>query len=147
MSSPTERPPSVDRLARSLADIDLPHPMLVEAARAAIGAGDPEDARRIAEQTARRLLRPVINGTGTLLHTNLGRAPMAWRQDEHYSNLELDLESGRRGSRLGRLEAKLIALSGAESAHVVNNNAAAVLLALNTLALGREGRVARGEWV
>jgi L-seryl-tRNA(Ser) seleniumtransferase len=98
--------------------------------------------------------RSVINATGVLLHTNLGRAPLAQAAQTAvaeaaagYSNLELDLESGKRGSRMGRLEAKLIALSGAEAAHVVNNNAAAVLLALNTLALGRAVVVSRGELV
>ena len=112
--------------------------------------------RALAEAT--RLATPhpraVINATGVLLHTNLGRAPLAPAAQaavaeaaRGYSNLELDLETGRRGSRLGRLEAKLIALSGAEAAHVVNNNAAAVLLALNTLALGRSVVVSRGELV
>jgi L-seryl-tRNA(Ser) seleniumtransferase len=98
--------------------------------------------------------RHVINATGVLLHTNLGRAPLAApaaaavaRSLDGYSNLELDLLTGRRGSRMGSLEAKLLALSGAEAAHVVNNNAAAVLLALNTLALGREVIVSRGELV
>jgi L-seryl-tRNA(Ser) seleniumtransferase len=98
--------------------------------------------------------RAVINATGVLLHTNLGRAPLAPAAQaavaeaaRGYSNLELDLGTGRRGSRLGRLEAKLVALSGAEAAHVVNNNAAAVLLALNTLALGRSVVVSRGELV
>jgi L-seryl-tRNA(Ser) seleniumtransferase len=98
--------------------------------------------------------RPVINATGVLLHTNMGRAPLAEpaaqavaRSLDGYSNLELDLATGRRGSRMGSLEAKLLALSGAEAAHVVNNNAAAVLLALNTLALGREAIVSRGELV
>jgi L-seryl-tRNA(Ser) seleniumtransferase len=98
--------------------------------------------------------RAVVNATGVLLHTNLGRAPLALAAQaavaeaaRGYSNLELDLETGRRGSRMGRLEAKLVALSGAEAAHVVNNNAAAVLLALNTLALGRSVVVSRGELV
>lgn len=98
--------------------------------------------------------RVVVNATGVLLHTNLGRAPLASAAQaavaeaaRGYSSLELDLETGRRGSRMGGLEAKLIALSGAEAAHVVNNNAAAVLLALNTLALGRSVVVSRGELV
>lgn len=98
--------------------------------------------------------REVVNATGVLLHTNLGRAPLAAAAQaavaeaaRGYSNLELDLETGRRGSRMGRLETKLMALSGAEAAHVVNNNAAAVLLALNTLALGRSVVVSRGELI
>ncbi len=93
------RPPSIDAIARSIADVDLPHPLLVDAARAAVSAGDPDSARERAEATARALLRPVINATGVLLHTNLGRAPVAWNQDAGYVNLELDLATGRRGSR------------------------------------------------
>ena len=111
-----------------------------------------------AAEVAKRLSQPhpraVINATGVLLHTNLGRAPLAptaqaavAEASRGYSSLELDLETGRRGSRMGRLESKLKALSGAEAAHVVNNNAAAVLLALNTMALGREVIVSRGELV
>ena len=108
----------------------------------------------VAERLAAPHPRPVLNATGVLLHTNLGRAPLAEsaasavaRSLDGYSNLELDLATGRRGSRMGSLEAKLLALSGAEAAHVVNNNAAAVLLALNTLALGKEVVVSRGELV
>ncbi|MDQ1418107.1 MAG: L-seryl-tRNA(Ser) seleniumtransferase, partial [Acidimicrobiaceae bacterium] len=71
----SNRPPSVDALARSLADLDLPHALLVDAARTAIAAGDPASARGEAEALAAALLRPVINATGVLLHTNLGRAP------------------------------------------------------------------------
>ena len=92
-------PPSIDAIARSIADVDLPHPLLVDAARAAVAAGDPDSARARAEATARALLKPVINATGVLLHTNLGRAPVAWNQDAGYTNLELDLATGRRGSR------------------------------------------------
>src|SRR3954447_23470499 len=88
---PAVRPPSVDALARSLADTGLPHPLLVDAARAAIEAGDPESARLRAESTVRALLQPVVNATGVLLHTNLGRAPIAHHQDARYANLELDL--------------------------------------------------------
>ena len=113
-----------------------------------------EAATTEARGLSKRHPRAVINVTGILLHTNLGRAPMSGPAQAAvaeaaagYSNLELDLETGRRGSRLGALEAKLIALSGAEAAHVVNNNAAAVLLALNTLALGRSVVVSRGELV
>ncbi len=147
MTEQDSRPPSVDRLARSLHDTGLPHPMLVEAARAAISAGSPDDARRIAEDMARRLLRPVINGTGTLLHTNLGRAPMGWAQTEHYSNLELDLTTGERGSRMDTAPALIAQVCGAEAAIVVNNCAAAVLLALASLAEGRAVVVSRGELV
>jgi len=126
------------------------------------GAGAVEDAladaaeevARAARELARRHPRGVLNATGVLIHTNLGRAPLAPAALEAigeaargYSDLELDLASGRRGSRLGSLEAKLVALSGAESAHVVNNCAAALLLALNTLALGRAVIVSRGELV
>ena len=121
--------------------------MLVEAARTAIAGGDPDGARRIAETMARRLLRPVINGTGTLLHTNLGRAPMAWQQDEHYSNLELDLTTGDRGSRMDTAPALIARACGAESALVVNNCAAAVLLVLAALADGKGVVVSRGELV
>jgi L-seryl-tRNA(Ser) seleniumtransferase len=106
------------------------------------------EARRLAAPHPRR----VINATGILLHTNLGRAPLAAaaraavaRAAEGYSSLELDLETGRRGARLGQVAAKLVQLSGA--AHVLNNNAAAVLLALNTLAMGRPVVVSRGELV
>src|SRR5918997_7204009 len=93
------RPPSVDRLARSLAGTGLPHPLLVDAARAAVAAGDPDSAGARAAEMERRLLRPVINATGVLLHTNLGRAPVASSSSgTAYSNLELDLGTGARGS-------------------------------------------------
>lgn len=145
--APSQRPPSVDKLARSLSDVGLPHPMLVEAARAAITSGNPDIARQIAEDMARRLLRPVINGTGTLLHTNLGRAPLAWEQPESYSNLELDLSTGERGSRMATAPALLARACGAEAALVVNNCAAAVLLVLAGLAEGRDVVVSRSELV
>ncbi len=121
--------------------------MLVEAARAAISAGSPDDAHRIADDMARRLLRPVINGTGTLLHTNLGRAPVGWEQTEQYSNLELDLTTGERGSRMDTAPALIAQVCGAEAAIVVNNCAAAVLLVLASLAEGRAVVVSRGELV
>ena len=146
------RPPSVDALARSLADIDLPHPLLVDAARRAIAAGDPTSARSIAERTAATLLRPVINATGVLLHTNLGRAPVeppasAAAGPLRYSNLEFDLTTGRRGSRSGHAASLLARACGAEAALVVNNGAAAVLLVLTALAQGRPAIVSRGELV
>lgn len=145
--APSQRPPSVDKLARSLSDVGLPHPMLVQAARAAITAGNPDIARQIASDMARRMLRPVINGTGTLLHTNLGRAPLAWEQPESYSNLELDLSTGERGSRMATAPALLAQACGAEAAIVVNNCAAAVLLVLAGLAEGRDVVVSRSELV
>ena len=99
-------------------------------------------------------LRRVINATGVVIHTNLGRSPLHPSALQHmitiarsYSNLEYDLNLGERGSRYSHVEGILCRLSGAESAMVVNNNAGAVLLALNTLAEGRETIVSRGELV
>ncbi|MBV8982831.1 MAG: L-seryl-tRNA(Sec) selenium transferase [Acidimicrobiia bacterium] len=141
------RPPSVDAVARELADVGLPHPLLVDAARAAIAAGDPDSARTRAEDLRRDLLRPVVNATGVLLHTNLGRAPIAHAQVPTYTNLEFDVTTGRRGSR-GRNAATLLArAAGAEAALVVNNGAAAVLLVLAALARDRDVVVSRGELV
>ncbi|MEM8705265.1 MAG: L-seryl-tRNA(Sec) selenium transferase [Actinomycetota bacterium] len=147
MTAPADRPPSVDKLARSIADVGLPHPMLVDAARAAIAAGDPDSARAIAVATSRRMLRPVINATGTILHTNLGRAPMAWEQAERYTNLELDLTTGQRGSRMATAGALIAKACGAEDAIIVNNCAAAVLLGLGGLAEGKDVVVSRSELV
>ncbi len=141
------RPPSVDALARSLAHTGLPHPLLVDAARAAIAAGDPAGAAREADALALALLQPVVNATGVLLHTNLGRAPLAVTQSASYANLELDLASGKRGSRSAHVARLLARLCGAEAGLVVNNNAAAVLLVLAALAAGREVVVSRGEAV
>ncbi len=99
-------------------------------------------------------LRRVINATGVVIHTNLGRAPLHSSAIKHlmevsktYSNLEYDLERGERGDRYTHVEENLCRLSGAESALVVNNNAGAVLLVLNTLAEGKEVIVSRGELV
>ena len=141
------RPPSVDALARDLVDTGLPHALCVEVARAAIAADDVAGARSRAEAAARALLRPVINATGVLLHTNLGRAPILETEAGMYSNLEFDLASGRRGSRRSHAASLLARLSGAEEALVVNNGAAAVLLVLATLAKGRAVVVSRGELV
>ena len=99
-------------------------------------------------------LRRVINATGVVIHTNLGRSPLHPSAVQHiidvsatYSNLEFDLEQGERGSRYAHVEEILCKLSGAESAMVVNNNAGAVMLVLNTMAEGREVIVSRGELV
>ena len=141
------RPPSVDALARDIADVGLPHPLLVDAARQAVAAGDPSSARGRAEELALALLQPVVNATGVLLHTNLGRAPVSISTGARYANLELDLTTGRRGSRRHHAGALLARAAGAESALVVNNCAAAVLLVLAALARDRAVVVSRGELV
>ena len=85
------RPPSVDALARSLTETGLPQPLLVEVARESIARGAWERAADLAEELRRSLLHPVINATGVLLHTNLGRAPLEVQTTGHPTNLELDL--------------------------------------------------------
>tara|TARA_B100000676_G_C18055807_1_gene834339 strand:- start:484 stop:1773 length:1290 start_codon:yes stop_codon:yes gene_type:complete len=154
-SKPTpERPPSIDQIARAISDLGLPHPLLVDAARDAVnrsvGNDVLEEARKIGESISRRLISDVINATGVLLHTNLGRAPLnIGNRDEafRFSNLELDLETGERGSRHDKTS-KLIARScGAESALVVNNCASAVLLVIAALAQNRGVAVSRSELV
>jgi L-seryl-tRNA(Ser) seleniumtransferase len=153
--------PSVDELARAVDD-----PLAVDAARSVlarareeISAGfEPGDlVERVAVElaaTRRPALRRVLNATGVVLHTNLGRAPLAEAALERvrevgrgYSNLEYDLVGGSRGSRQDHVAALLRRLTGAEAALVVNNNAAAVLLALAALAEGREVVVSRGELI
>jgi L-seryl-tRNA(Ser) seleniumtransferase len=153
--------PSVDELARQTGD-----PLAVEAARALIerarreirsgvDPGDLADRLRAELEDARRpRLRRVVNATGVIVHTNLGRAPLAKAALDRvgeaargYSNLEYDLASGARGSRQEHCAAVLRRLTGAEAALVVNNNAAAVLLALAALAEGREVIVSRGELI
>ncbi len=105
-------------------------------------------------KSLRPSLRPLINATGVVVHTNLGRSLLPeevfkqiFEVAVNYSNLEYDLEAGRRGSRYSHVEPLLCELTGAESALVVNNNAAAVLLTLETLARGKEVIVSRGELV
>jgi len=160
--------PAVGRLVNLPAYARLqaayPRELVVEAIREQLGAerddgAVADDARaglveaRLREWT-RPGLRRVINGTGVVLHTNLGRAPLSAAAVEAvaaaagaYSNLELDLGSGKRGPRGALLEALLRRLTGAPAALVVNNNAAAVLLMLTALCRGREVVVSRGQQV
>ncbi len=112
-----------------------------------------EVIQRVKEKTALNL-RPVLNATGVLLHTNLGRAPLPGSAIEaiqqvgaSFSNLELSLKTGKRSSRFEHIEDLICQVTGAEAAMVVNNNAGAVFLALNTLAAGKEVVVSRGELV
>jgi len=128
----------------------------VEAERNGEPAADDDRVGRVEERlqlAAAPKLRRVINATGVILHTNLGRAPLsraavdALATAAHYSNLELDLESGKRGERADLLSGLLGTFFGAEAAHVVNNNAAAILLALTALCKGREVIVSRGQLV
>jgi L-seryl-tRNA(Ser) seleniumtransferase len=125
----------------------LPHPILVDIARSAIDADDVESAATRADTFRRTLLTPVVNATGVLLHTNLGRAPVRHHQDAAAQTVEFDLATGRRGSRQRAVGQLLARLCGAEAAMVVNNNAAAVLLVLAALAEGRDVPVSRGESV
>ena len=161
------RLPAVERLASRLAGAARPLAAAaareaIAAAREAVLAGDPapsEEALAAAAGArlallARPSLRRVVNATGVVLHTNLGRAPLAAAAVEEvaavaagYSNLEYDLERGERGSRGAHVEGLLRGLSGAEAALAVNNNAAAVMLALAALADGGEVPVSRGELV
>jgi L-seryl-tRNA(Ser) seleniumtransferase len=153
--------PSVDALTRGLDDplaTDVARSLL-DHAREQIRAGtDPGDLHgrlRDALSAARApRLRRVINATGVIVHTNLGRAPLAEaalervREVAHgYSNLEYDLGAGRRGSRQAHIGDIIKRLTGAEAALVVNNNAAAVLLALAALAEGRDVIISRGELI
>ena len=146
----------------------LPRGLLVHCAREALDAArrqieagaavEPrqvvDDARRRVDQVRASLLRPLVNATGVLLHTNLGRAPIgddalaaAARVARGYSNLEFRPETGRRGSRHDHAGSLLARAVGAEAGVVVNNNAAAVLLSLGALARGRDVVVSRGELV
>jgi L-seryl-tRNA(Ser) seleniumtransferase len=170
MSDPRRNLPSVSTLlerdaVRALLD-QAPRSLVVDAVRATIdearsGASVPRDDQAWAAAVTAALqraqkpsLRSVINGTGVVLHTNLGRAPLAQvaidaiRQTASgYTNLEYDIERGERGSRYDHCVALLKELTGAEDALVVNNNAAALVLALNTFAQGRGAVISRGELV
>jgi L-seryl-tRNA(Ser) seleniumtransferase len=160
------RLPSVEAVRQTLDD--LPHALAVRCARDAVdaargtidsGAGVSSeavfaDARRRADRVARPSLRPLINATGVLLHTNLGRAPLGddatqavMEVARAYSSVEYDVERGERGSRHDHVGPLLAALTGAEDGLVVNNNAAAVLLVLSAMAGDRSVVVSRGELV
>lgn len=171
------RLPAVDQVLQAPALREaaprFPHALVVEAARHRLEelrqrllAGEEvaareleleaiaEDSRHYLEAAFEYHLQPVINATGVVLHTNLGRAPLSQAAREAvervaagYSNLEMDLTTGQRGSRYAHVVAWLSRLTGAEASLVVNNNAAAVLLALTALARGREVIVSRGELV
>jgi L-seryl-tRNA(Ser) seleniumtransferase len=174
-SDPRRSLPAVDRLVRGLEALDseLPAWALREAARQVLDAerqrlGDgaaadlhAADKQKLiaralagAADLARPHPQPVVNATGIILHTNLGRAPLAPEAARAvelaartYGDLEIDLDSGNRSSRTAAAEEKLRLLSGAGGALVVNNNAAAVLLVLAGLAQGRAAIVSRGELV
>lgn len=143
------RPPSIDRLARLAGEEvpELPHPLCVEVARQAVAAGDADSVVDRARAARRALLHRVVNATGVMLHTNLGRAPLGVNQPAGYTNLEFDLASGERGSRSAHAASLLATAAGAEAALVVNNGAAAVLLVLTALAGGADVVVSRGELV
>ena len=169
--------PSVDRLLTQAGDLVARYgrPLTTQACREALeaaraqmsavpGNGHPAPtptALELLRQTADRLafltapgLRPVINATGVIIHTNLGRAPLsraALAEVElvarGYSTLEYDLESGERGARAAQVESLLTRLTGAEAALVVNNNAAALLLILSALAQGQGVLIARSQLI
>jgi L-seryl-tRNA(Ser) seleniumtransferase len=129
----------------------------VEAERQGVAASDAERPHEVAARLRSLVaprLRRVINASGVILHTNLGRAPLSRAAVDAvaaaaagYSNLELDLETGRRGERAALLSGLLMTLFGCDAALVVNNNAAAVLLALTALCQGHEVIVSRGQLV
>lgn len=175
MTSPLRRLPSVDRLLQHdhtgtlietfgrEAVLDALHAVLDET-RAALRQDDSAalpDTATLVQQAGNRLaaqfrvsLRPVINATGVILHTNLGRAPLAKaaaaaaaQVGAGYSNLEFDLQSGKRGKRGQHIEALTADITGAEAALVVNNAAAAVMLMLSALAREREVIISRGQLI
>jgi L-seryl-tRNA(Ser) seleniumtransferase len=174
--NPFRRLPSVHEVLAALAAHpaggESPHPQAVaavraelEALRGRLGRGEPidgaTDPAAVASRAAQRLererrprLRAVINATGIVLHTNLGRAPLAAEaaRAAHdagagYLNLELDLETGKRSSRQDALREWVRRLTGAESATAVNNNAAATVIVLRALAAGKEVIVSRGQLI
>ena len=168
MSGELRSLPGVDRVIAALTGL-APDPVLVAIARLVIddarreilGGGAAPSLDEIVDRARTALgagegrgLRPVINATGVLLHTNLGRAPLGRTQLDAieragtgYSNLEFDLASGKRGTRYGHSRRALTTLTGAGSTLVVNNNAAAVLLVLSALCAGQEVVISRGELI
>ena len=168
MSDPRRTLPSVDRLLRDPGLQPLlavtPRHLVADAAREALEAarnlraGVPDDwvseIRERVERRSAQSLRPVINATGVVLHTNLGRAPLAAAAIEAiaaaaagYSTLEFDLHTGTRGHRSDHCRAQLTSLTGAADALVVNNAAGALVLGLNALATGRPVLISRGELI
>jgi L-seryl-tRNA(Ser) seleniumtransferase len=173
MSTQYRHLPAVEVLVQavesSISGAVLPRHLLIASARIALteartqiasGSDAPNQAtliEQVYERTAAALqpsIRPVINATGVIIHTNLGRAPLSTAAiaamqavGSSYSNLEYSLEAGERGSRYTHLTKLLCQLTGAEAAIVVNNNAAAIYLTLSALALGREVIVSRGQAV
>lgn len=166
--------PSVDELLRSPDGVGwvgtFPRRLVVQAIRTVLDARRSmlqkgsapavspgaliEDIRKEIDTLASFSLRPVINATGIVIHTNLGRAVLSGPIQDNisaigrgYSNLEYDLETGKRGKRHSHTKKLLSWITGAEDALIVNNNAAAVLLCLNTLAKGKDVIVSRGELV
>ena len=146
-----------DQLRREIASGQWPDSSATTDDTPADGAVTAEIERRLeesAERLVRRSLRRVVNATGVILHTNLGRAPLAQAAIDaigdvsgSYSTLEYDLAAGERGHRESHCQELLARLVGTESAIVANNNAAAVMLVLNTLAEGGEVIVSRGELI
>jgi len=136
------------------AELDLARQAIMAGVRQA--PGEEELLLRVESRLGRLLLvgpRRVLNATGVIIHTNLGRSPLpqeavsAALEAAGYCNLEMDMDSGERGSRHAHVEELLCRLTGAEAAMAVNNNAAAVMLALGGVAKGREGIIARGQLV
>lgn len=160
--------PRVDDVVEQLGE-EHPHATRLDAARGAIDlvrarirrGGDAASVAEVVrlaaenlERSSHALIQTVINATGVLIHTNLGRVPLGERQLQQvhdvaasFTNLEYDLDEGRRGDRYGHTTEMLESLTGAEAAIVVNNNAAAVLLVLSSLCAGREVAISRGELV
>ncbi len=159
--------PSVDALLQSVADMELPHNLKKNEARSLLteirtraAKGQAAPKGKLEDNYKQRLLkidhsmRRVINGTGVVIHTNLGRSPLSGQMlaameelRDGYVNLELDLEEGHRGNRHDHLRPWIQSISSAEDGILVNNNAAAVLLALNSLADRKETIISRGQLV